>query len=291
MELYQIRTFLVVAQEQNLTRAAERLAISQPAVSGQIKSLEKELGLELFERRHGGMRLSKAGEALVEPARQLAATASGFLARASRMSGKLTGRLKLGVVLHPETIRLGALAQRLLREFPGVDIEIRHRNTVTVVPSLRSHELDASFYIGLDLPADLGSIELRPLAYRIVAAPRWQAHLADAGWEDISRLPWIVTPKGAAFSQLVDGLFSARGLALSSVVEADQELAIISLVEAGVGLSIMREELAVEAAHAGRVVLWHEEKAESALRLLYLKTREQEPLVQAVLRLVAEAWA
>ena len=69
MELYQLRTFAAVADEGHLTRASERLHLSQPAVSGHIKALEGELGVRLFERASTGMQLTAAGSELLERAR------------------------------------------------------------------------------------------------------------------------------------------------------------------------------------------------------------------------------
>ena len=66
MELYHLKTFVTVAEERHLTRAAERLCVSQPAISAHIKALEEELGLALFERTPKGMLPTAAGEALLE---------------------------------------------------------------------------------------------------------------------------------------------------------------------------------------------------------------------------------
>jgi len=291
MELYQIRTFLVVAQEQNLTRAAERLALSQPAVSGQIKSLEAEFGSPLFERGPTGMQLTTAGKALIEPAQAVMSAASSLRAQADGLAGQLMGSLKLGVVLHPDAIGLAQLVRSLIERHPMVRLDIRHRNTLTIVSSLRSHELDASFYIGRDIPADLGFVELRRIVHRIVAAPAWHDRLRDISWAGLSQLPWIVTPKGGAFAQLVDSIFLPRGLQLTHLIEADQELSIISLVEAGVGISLMREEVAREAAARGAVMTWDGGSTESVLRLLYLRSRENEPLTRELLRIAGEMGA
>ncbi|TXD86455.1 LysR family transcriptional regulator, partial [Mitsuaria sp. TWR114] len=70
MELYQLKSFLAVVAERNLTRAAEKVFTSVPAVSAQIKALEEELGVQLFERSSRGMTLTAAGEKLAEEARR-----------------------------------------------------------------------------------------------------------------------------------------------------------------------------------------------------------------------------
>ena len=78
MELYLLRTFVIVAEQGHLTKAAALLHVSQPAVSGQIKALEEQLELKLFERGPGGVRLTKAGEALLPHAQAVVRQAADF---------------------------------------------------------------------------------------------------------------------------------------------------------------------------------------------------------------------
>jgi len=290
MEIYQLKTFLVVAREQHLTRAAERLHVSQPAVSGQIKSLEVELGITLFERKHGGMELTKAGSEVLQHVQKVLGAAADLMAHASRLSGKVSGKLSLGIILDPETIRLGELTNYLLRHRALLDVDIRHRNSFTVVSNLRSGELDASFFIGRDIADDVRGISLRKIQYRVVASPSWSGKLKDADWPDVAALPWISTPREGAIFQMADTLFRQAGLQLRTVIEADQESAIVSLVQSGLGLSLMREELALDAAARRQLILWEKGRTESTLKLIYLAVRETEPLLQTLRTAVAEVW-
>ncbi|HTK01199.1 MAG TPA: LysR family transcriptional regulator [Bordetella sp.] len=290
MEIYQLRTLLVVAREQHLTRAAERLHISQPAVSGQIKSLEQELGVILFERRHGGMELTKAGAALLVRVEKILAAAAELTAEARRLSGKIIGRMSLGVILNPSFIRLGELTTWLMQSHPMLDVDIRHRNSASALNSIRSHELDASFYLGSEVPPDVRSIVLRPVRYRMVAAPAWSAKVDHADWKAIADMPWITTPREGGFFKMVDGLLRGHGERLKTVVEADQESAIVNLAQAGVGLSLLREELADEAVAAGRLVAWDRGNTTSCLRLIYLADRENDAIIREILAGVRAIW-
>ena len=91
MELYQIRAFVAVAELGHLTRAAERLHVSQPALSGQIKALESILELKLFERAPSGMVLTAAGRQLLPLALEALASADEFRHAATRLSGQVAG--------------------------------------------------------------------------------------------------------------------------------------------------------------------------------------------------------
>src|SRR4029434_8227350 len=109
MELYQLRTFAAVAELGHLTRAAERLHVSQPAVSAQIKALEDELGTPLLERGPAGMTLTSAGSKLLPFASRVLGAASDLRNQALALKGEIAGHLRLGTLSDPETPRLGKL--------------------------------------------------------------------------------------------------------------------------------------------------------------------------------------
>src|SRR6185437_12581826 len=96
MELRHIRYFLAVAEERNVTRAAEKLGIGQPPLSQQIHALEAELGVRLFRRTGHGVVLTEAGEALLVDARRLLESASQAVANAQRAGRGETGQLNIG---------------------------------------------------------------------------------------------------------------------------------------------------------------------------------------------------
>ena len=105
----------MVAELGHLTRAAERLHVSQPALSAQIKSLEDELDVVLFERSAAGMTLTKAGRDLLPAALDVLAAAQRLRGRAAEMQGALHGKLRLGTVADPELTRV---ARYFLQRFP-----------------------------------------------------------------------------------------------------------------------------------------------------------------------------
>ena len=92
MELYQLRSFAAVAELGHLTRAAEKLHISQPALSAQIKALEDELDLTLFERTSTGMTLTAAGKRLLAEADKILAASQTFEAEARALKGGVSGK-------------------------------------------------------------------------------------------------------------------------------------------------------------------------------------------------------
>src|SRR3989475_12040174 len=99
----------------SVTRPAEALPLTQPAITAQIKALEEELGVALFDRRPGRISLTRAGEALMEPARQVLDAAGRLQGQARELQGEITGQLLLGTVADPEALRLGSLLHEIGR--------------------------------------------------------------------------------------------------------------------------------------------------------------------------------
>ena len=121
MELYQLRSFAAVAELGHLTRAADRLHISQPALSAQIKALEDELGVPLFERLSSGMELTAAGRRLLPEAHKVVAAAQVLRSHASAFKGEVAGRVRVGTVSDPEFIRIADLLAQAVVAYPLLD--------------------------------------------------------------------------------------------------------------------------------------------------------------------------
>src|SRR4029450_3044497 len=129
MELYQLRTFAAVAELGHLTRAAERLHVSQPAVSAQIKALEDELGTSLFERGPAGMTLTTAGSKLLPYASRVLGAATDLRYQALTLKADIPGPLRLGTLSAPEPLRLGNLLARAVERHPLLHLDLRHEVT------------------------------------------------------------------------------------------------------------------------------------------------------------------
>ncbi|HTQ01325.1 MAG TPA: LysR family transcriptional regulator, partial [Casimicrobiaceae bacterium] len=145
MELYQLRSFAAVAELGHLTRAAERLHVSQPAVSAQIKALEDELGVTLFERVSSGMVLTSAGRKLLPAAEKVLDAAQALRSRARSIQGEVAGRARVGTVSDPEFTRVGEFLAQALEQHPLLEIEIHHEVSGAAFEKVRDGALDASF--------------------------------------------------------------------------------------------------------------------------------------------------
>jgi len=290
MELYQLRSFVAVAEAGHLTRASEKLHVSQPAVSAQIKALEEELDLALFERTSSGMVPTTAGQTLLAYAQKVLAAAQALRNEAKALKGEVAGRVRVGTMSDPGFIRIGEFLSATVERYPLLQLELHQEVTGEAFAKVRDGDLDASFYYG-DLEHRLvGRLRLRGVTYRVAAPAAWNERVVDADWDAIANQPWVTTPSISSHHKLVRELFDKHGMEPTRVVEADQESVIASLVVSGVGLSLIREELALEKAAAGEVCLWRDVRLETTLWFIYPLARKDDPAIRALLGVLRDTW-
>lgn len=290
MEMHQIRTFVTVAEQGNFTKAAHLLHVTQPAVSGHLKALEETLNLRLFERTATGVRLTKAGEALLPRARAMLLAATELKNAAKDLQGLLTGKATLGTILDPHVIRLGEFVNALHQRHPSLDLELRQGISPWVMEGVSTGALDAAFFMGDKVHASVKARELVSLPYRVVAPPGWRGKIEHADWPALADLPWVRGLSDSPHLVMVSEMLAQYGLMPRKAVEADQESTIKNLVAAGVGLGLMREDLAHEAQASGEVCVWDGPGLQTRLSFVYLRERESDPVIMTMENVVREIW-
>jgi DNA-binding transcriptional LysR family regulator len=291
MELYQLRTFTAVAEEGHLTRAAERLHVSQPAVSGQIKALEQEFDVRLFERSASGMVLTVAGRELLAHAQRVLAAADEMKHAARQLTGEIAGVLRIGTVSNPASLRVGDLLAATIARHPKLELELHHEVSGAALEGVREGRLDASFYFGDEPGRDVTALRLRESVYRVTGPAAWADRIRRADWSEIAALPWILTPAISTHNRLVTRLFEDQDIEPPQRrIEADTESVIENLVVSGVGVSLMREELAQARAAAGEICIWDKAKVRTTLWFVCAAGREEDPLLKALFGLLRETW-
>jgi DNA-binding transcriptional LysR family regulator len=290
MELSQLRAFVAIAKIGQLTRAAEKLHLSQPALSGQIKALEETLGISLFERSSSGMALTPGGRTLLGEAERILSAIQQLKQAAQHLQGRPAGRLSLGTVLDPATLRLGDFLTRAIESHPLIGIELHQVFSGAALEGVRDGTLDASFFFGAIDAEDLRGVPLRPLVYRVALPREWGMGERDTDWNAIAARPWILAPPTSSHRQLAMELFQARGVAPVQVIEADNESVILNLVESGVGASIAREELALVSAQEQRIAIWPGAELTAQLSFIFAAQRAADPVLEAMRAVLHDVW-
>jgi DNA-binding transcriptional LysR family regulator len=290
MELYQLRSFVAIAENGQLTRAAEKLHISQPAVSAQLRALEDTLDIALFERTPTGMVLTAAGKKILKAANRVLAAASALQNEARTIKGKVAGRASIGTLSDPEYVRLGEFMNETVARFPLLQLDLHQEVTGVALEMVAAGELDASYYYGEISNPLIAGLPLRDMTYCVAAPADWCERLKTAGWSEVAAMPWIIPPPISSHHKLVMALLHEHGVDATNVVEADQEAVIASLVVSGLGLALMREDLAMEKVAAGEVCVWNEVRIKTTLWFIYLRERRNDPVIRALLSVQEKLW-
>lgn len=290
MEIYQLRAYVTVARIGHLTRAAEVLHVTQPAVSGQIKALEEELGIALFDRKPGRIVLTRAGERMLPEAEKVLEAAGSLIARARALQGELSGSLVIGTVGDPDSLRLGSLLNGLVSALPLLEIKTRAGDAEMLRESVATSSLQASFYIGPNIPREVSGLPLQSLQYRIVAPFSFSQRILRAGWREIADMPWIGAPATSHAQTLLRDLFTRQGLLPNIVLESDHSAAAQTLVRSGLGLALLREDVAVPMAERDQLVIWPHTRVAAMLSFIYPKAAEHDPAIVAALSVLRAVW-
>jgi DNA-binding transcriptional LysR family regulator len=290
VELYQLKTFVTVAREGHMTRAAQRLHTSQPSVSAHVRALEEELGVTLFVRTSKGMQLTREGCALREKAEKALATIDAIRLQASELKDSPRGTFRLGLHIDPQFLRIDRFLSFMRHHYPGIDFYLLQKLSWEQTDALRTGELDAGFVYGRPESKEQICIVLRTFNITVAGPVEWQARLSGATWQQIAAMPWIWTPSQCAFCDIAMAAFQSRGLEPLKVTVADQEPVIRTLVRSGLGLAIMIEEEAVEARSRGEAAVWDRGVGAIELSFVYRRARDKDPLLKAVLNGIHDSW-
>jgi len=291
VEIYQLRTFLMVAREGSITRASELLFLSQPAISAHIKAMEEELGLILFERTPRGMSLTGDGAKLLTKAERMIAMHREFIDEARRIKGRLSGKIRLGSIRSPSAQALGRLLARLSETCPEIEVALEYGSSAEILRGIRSGSLDAGFYAEAGTPGvELETIALDRFGIYLAAPPGWLADSTLPDWQALAQVPWICPQSSSSTccGRVAEGLFERHGFRPAKVINVDQESVTRTLIAGGVGIGLLHADTAQEARAKGEVELIGGSLQEVSLLFAHLGGRAHDPLVGAVAAAVRE---
>lgn len=244
MELRQLRSLLVLAEELHFGRAADRLGIAQPALSRQIQQLETELQSPLFIRSARRVTLTDMGRefvANIAPAIQQVESAAANSIAFSRAS---RGRLRIGSISNLSYRFTPALLERLHQDSPELRIDVRELSTAEQVRTLHSSEIDIGLAI---LPVADPSLIVRRIfrepLMAMVSANSEFGHRAFIRFQDLAEQDFFVCPRyrQSGFHELTMHLAEKAGFRLRVAREIDAKETSLALIERGLGVSLAAE--------------------------------------------------
>lgn len=241
-----LRYFTVLAEELHFGRAAARLSITQPPLSGAIKALEEELGVRLLERDSKHVRLTPAGEAFVVEATQILDHCKRAAAAARAIASGQRGRLVVGVTGSMFFRDVPAVSARFAEQMPGIDLVFREQASNEQIEALLHGQIDAGFLNAGSVPPQLRAIALRDEAFLCCLpenhplAELDRVAVADLAGERVVMFARSVAP---ANHDNVIAIFNRAGVYPQTCHEARQWLTIIGMIANGFGVSIVPASL------------------------------------------------
>ncbi|SHI14548.1 LysR family transcriptional regulator [Pollutimonas bauzanensis] len=291
MEIYQIRAFVTVARVGNLTRAAQALNLTQPAVTAQIKALEQSLGVALFDRSAGKFALAKAGATLLPTAEAVLALGTQLKSEALKLQGELHGTVELGIPSEQvDFLRLGELASSVTRSLPLIELQTQVLPTTQLVEYVCTGRLSAALTIAAYPPRDVQWMPLRSITYRIVLPNAMAEHLKLGGWPELAMLPWLDGPHGSHIHLLLRELFERHGLTPRVVMNSADQANMDALVRAGAGCALVREEVALAGAQRQDFLVWGHARIDASLGFITSTENAAQPILVALISMLKEIW-
>jgi LysR family hydrogen peroxide-inducible transcriptional activator len=246
MTLNELRYIVAVARERNFRRAAERVFVSQPALSLAIQKLEEELGVQLFERRRSEVTLTPVGERVIEQATRVLDEAAKIKEIAKQGADQLQGTLRLGVIHTIGPYLLPELIPLLHENAPQMPLEVEENTTANLETQLRNGVVDAAI---IALPFDLPGIETaalydEPFMVVVPAGHAW-AERESVAAEELSGEKVLLLSSGHCFSnQVIQACpeLSRKG----EVLQGNSLETIRNMVASGLGITVLPCSAAAE---------------------------------------------
>ncbi|HKA67781.1 MAG TPA: LysR substrate-binding domain-containing protein [Actinomycetes bacterium] len=249
MELRQLSYFVAVAEEAHFTRAAQRVSVAQPAVSAQIRRLERELGETLFHRDQRAVRLTVAGAALLPHAQAALAAAQRGRDTIASLRGLLHGALRIGVV-RPVDHRLAETLGEFHRTHPAIDITLTELHNEPAVQALSSGDLDAALVGFHDQPLP-PQISMRIVAAEPLVLAANRGHLlarrAVIAVDQLRDQPIITLTHGSGLRTVLDNACRGAGFTPRIVAETGELASLVELTTEGLGVAVLPRSAVSEA--------------------------------------------
>jgi len=240
---FRLKVFRAVAKHLSFRKAAEELYLSQPAVSLQIKTLEEEVGLQLFDRSGSSISLTLAGETLLQYANRLDALATEAEGALSSYRGEVRGRLVIGASLTIAQYVLPRLLGPFLQQNPHLEVGVTTHNTERVIEDVVEQRSEIGLIEG---PARRRDVTLEPmledeLVVIVPPAHEWAVQ-REIDVEQLRSVPLLLREQGSGSRLVAELALRKAGIRprdLHVILEFDMTEAIKSGVEAGLGIGIV----------------------------------------------------
>ncbi|MFJ5769718.1 LysR family transcriptional regulator [Psychrobacillus sp. NPDC093180] len=240
MEWQRLEYFQTLANVQHMTRAAELLSISQPALSRSIASLEEEIGVPLFDRQGRSIILNRYGTMFLERVNRIMNEMSDGLNDIQQLIDPEQGEITLGFLHTLGTSTVPNIIRAFHDKFPHITFQFTQNHTHTLLKQLKSGELDLCLVASIDYEKPIDWLELwRDELFVIVPINHPLANRKSISLNELIHESFISMKKGYALRKTTDSIFSDTNLLPNIAFEGDEVSTVAGFVSAGLGFSIL----------------------------------------------------
>ncbi|MDK4741377.1 LysR substrate-binding domain-containing protein (plasmid) [Rhizobium sp. CB3171] len=283
LTLKQLRYFEALARQGHFGRAADVCAISQPALSMQIKELEESLGTELFERGARQVRLTSFGEAFVLRVRDILRSVDELADMARASQNRLVGRLRLGIIPTIAPYLLPAIIGNLTRMHDGLDIHVRETQTSKLVQELAEGRLDAAI---VALPVSEPSLTEITLFSEnfVLVRPSEDEGKPVPNREALREMRLLLLEEGHCFRDQALSFCNLSSAVPRELMDGSSLSTLVQMVSAGIGVTLIPEMAVAVETRSAPVSIAHFHNVEPS-RTIGMIWRKTSPLTKQFLEI------
>lgn len=258
MDIKNLVTFIHVAELRSFTKAGDKLGYSQSTVSFQIRQLENELGVPLFERINRTVTLTDHGSRLLQSAYKINELLEGFRADTERAT-EIRGNVRIAMADSLCNEVIGRIFPQLHRAYPGITLEcmaagtqemfrMLNQNEADLVYTLDSHIYDTN-YINIQ-ESRIGVHFVCPAGHPLAKRP-------SVSLQELRKEPFLLTEKGMSYRRIMDEQLAARSVEIRPVFVSGNTELLCNLVGQGAGLSLLPDYTTKDMIEAGKICYLH----------------------------------
>jgi DNA-binding transcriptional LysR family regulator len=297
MDIRDIEAFVVVTQLHSVTAAAEKLHLTQPAVSRRLQRIEEELGVALFERLGTKMVLTPPGDAFLRRSISLIADLKEAVREAQLAAGR-PASFSIGMVGTLAGTEFASKFGFFRDQQPGVDVHLRTARSDEIGEMVASGELDVGLrYFSDNKVKNVEQVRVGEERFVIIASSKNDSFSYTSSVDDLAGFTWVSFPRegasGSTFTHTLDALLLLHRVQEGTRMTVDSLTALKRLVEAGFGLGYVPVSSIVEEVHLGtlKTIRVPSFEANAPIYALYRKSSAVLPLIQSFSNVLTQDWS
>lgn len=283
MELRELRSLVTLAELGSLAATAAKLHLSPAAIHKQLRALETELGIRLYEKNGRQLKLTQAADVLLPYSRDLIAEHDAALSALAEWKGLKRGVARIGAGPTLSTYMLPPLLRRFRRAFPQVELYVETGNSIALVEGIRSGQLDLALLVGAPLPEEPNLVVEASWEVEYVLVSNLRNAPRHCAISELRQFPFILYRKGSRVANLIDRYFAEIHFHPNVIMTFDNADAIKAMIRTGLGVSMLPMWIADADLKKGTlsIIRQRERRLLSTVELASRRSNYVPPAVQA----------